>query len=50
VLLVVLVLTAAPVKNDAAGLDTGERAELVELRRKTRVQAVEIDILERIHA
>ena len=31
-------------------LDAGERAELIELRRKTRVQAMEIDILKRTSA
>jgi transposase len=37
--------------QDATGaLDTGERAELIELRRKTRVQAMEIDILKRASA
>ena len=35
---------------DAAALDAGERAELLELRRKTRVQAMEIDILKRASA
>ena len=34
----------------AAALDAGERAELIELRRKTRVQAMEIDILKRASA
>jgi transposase len=37
--------------QDATGaLDAGERAELIELRRKTRVQAMEIDILKRASA
>ncbi|GAA4987867.1 transposase [Kineococcus glutinatus] len=31
-------------------LDAGERAELIALRRKTRVQAMEIDILRRASA
>ena len=31
-------------------LDAGERAELIELRRKTRVQAMEIDIPKRASA
>ncbi|MCP6352212.1 hypothetical protein NL467_26410, partial [Klebsiella pneumoniae] len=35
---------------DAAALDAGERAELLELRRKTRVQAMEIEILKRASA
>ena len=35
---------------DIAALDAGERAELIELRRKTRVQAMEIDILKRASA
>jgi len=34
---------------DVAALDAGERAELIELRR-TRVQAMEIDILKRASA
>lgn len=34
----------------AAALDGSERAELIELRRKTRVQAMEIDILKRASA
>ena len=34
----------------AQGLSRDERAELIELRRKTRVQAMEIDILKRASA
>ncbi|PPK91887.1 transposase-like protein [Kineococcus xinjiangensis] len=34
----------------ATVLDGGERAELIELRRKTRVQAMEIEILRRASA
>ena len=36
--------------DTAAVLDTSERAELIELRRRTRVQAMEIDILKRASA
>ena len=37
-------------QDASAPLDGGERAELLELRRKTRVQAMEIDILKRASA
>ncbi|MER7074213.1 transposase [Terrabacter sp. NPDC000476] len=37
-------------QDTTAVLDAGERAELIELRRKTRVQAMEIDILKRASA
>jgi transposase len=37
-------------QDAAAALDGSERAELIELRRKTRVQAMEIDILKRASA
>ncbi|WP_328292903.1 hypothetical protein OG218_09160 [Kineococcus sp. NBC_00420] len=36
--------------DTAAALDAGEHAELIELRRRTRVQAMEIDILKRASA
>ena len=39
-----------PGKDAAGALDGGERAELIELRRKTRVQAMEIEILKRASA
>ena len=39
-----------PGQDTAAVLDGGERAELIELRRKTRVQAMEIEILKRASA
>ena len=37
-------------QDAAAALDGSERAELIELRRKTRVQAMEIEILKRASA
>jgi transposase len=42
--------TSSRSSADIAALDAGERAELLELRRKTRVQAMEIDILKRASA
>ena len=36
--------------DTTAALDAGERAELLELRRRTRVQAMEIEILKRASA
>lgn len=37
-------------QDAAAALDSSERAELIELRRQTRVQAMEIEILKRASA